>query len=62
MFKYEIRHSDYDGFEPVSIERSVMINHYGTILSYEPFELENGNLEIGDEDLIMEDEIRMVIE
>ena len=36
---YEVRHSEYDWTEPVEIALGVLVNHMGTLLVKEPFEL-----------------------
>lgn len=35
-YYYNIRHDDEDGWEPYSLERMVMVNHFGTIETLEP--------------------------
>jgi len=48
LWLYQIRHSD-EGFEPATIEESVMVNHYGSLLTKEPLSLNaEGYLEIDD--------------
>lgn len=53
---YDIR--EIDGFSGVaaSVESYVMVNHWGTILSKEPFPLENGRYEIESVDIVYLDE------
>ncbi len=41
LYKYEIRHSDDDWGEPVTIEPHVLVNFYGTVLTPEPLTFEN---------------------
>ncbi|MEG0835964.1 MAG: LPD28 domain-containing protein, partial [Christensenellaceae bacterium] len=35
-YAYDLRGSDYDPGEPVTVEPSVVVNHAGTILTHEP--------------------------
>ena len=53
---YDIRETD--GFSGVaaSVERYVLVNHWGTILSKEPFPLESGRYEIESADIVYLDE------
>ena len=49
LYRYDLRGSDYDGTF-VSIERKVLVNHAGTILTKEPFNLgESGYIPLNDE-------------
>lgn len=36
---YEVRHGDNDWGEPVEIARGILVNHFGTLLVKEPFDL-----------------------
>lgn len=56
LYCYDIRETD--GFSGVaaSVERYVWVNHWGTILSKEPFPLENGRYEIEADDIEYLDE------
>ena len=38
LYYYDIRHSDQDWSDPVTIEPFVMVNHFGTIVTTEPIE------------------------
>ena len=45
-YLYDIRHSDYDSVEPSTIEFSVSVNWFGTLIVDTPIEsLENGSKE-----------------
>ena len=59
---YDIRETD--GFSGVaaSVERYVLINHWGTILSKESFPLENGRYEVESDDIEYQDEFCTVDE
>ena len=59
---YDIRETD--GFSGVaaSVERYVLVNHWGTILSKEPFPLKNGRYEIESGDIEYQDEFCTVDE
>ena len=59
---YDIRETD--GFSGVaaSVERHVLVNHWGTILSKEPFPLESGRYEIEADDIEYLDEFCGVVE
>jgi hypothetical protein len=39
---YEIRHADDDWDMPISIENNVMVNFWGTIITDEKLDLQNG--------------------
>lgn len=39
-YMYEVRHSDYDWCEPVEVALGVLVNFYGTLMTFEPLELE----------------------
>lgn len=44
LYYYDIRHEDEDWGEPWSIEKRVLVNHFGTIVTSEPIlEIENAN-------------------
>ena len=54
-YAYDLRGSDYDPGEPVTVEPSVVVNHAGTILTHEPisfpkegFKRLNGQLDFAD--------------
>ena len=54
-YAYDLRGSDYDPGEPVTVEPSVVVNHAGTILTHEPisfpkegFKRLNGRLDFAD--------------
>ena len=36
---YDNRHADDDGFEPVTVEGEVRVNHFGTLVTKEPINL-----------------------
>ena len=59
---YDIRETD--GFSGVaaSVERYVLVNHWGTILSKEPISLENGRYKIEGDDIEYQDEFYTVDE
>lgn len=51
LFCYDLRGSDYDPGEPVTVERSVMVNHAGSILTAKPLDIpEGGSLRLTEED------------
>ena len=57
MFMYEIRHSDEDWGEPIQLGKSILINHYGTIISSKPIDIPpDGLREISAEDWGFTDE------
>lgn len=62
LYCYDIRETD--GFSGVaaSVERYVWVNHWGSILSKEPFPLENGRYEIEADDIEYLDEFCGVVE
>lgn len=37
---YEVRHDDEGQGDPVEIALGIMVNHYGTLIVKEPFDLE----------------------
>lgn len=41
-YMYDIRHSDEDWCEPATLEPSVMVNWFGTIIVDEPIEFPDG--------------------
>ena len=43
-YMYEVRHDDECQGEPVEIALWVMVNHWGTLLVKEPFDLEKSQL------------------
>ena len=50
IYRYELRGSDYDPGDPVTVENQVAVNHAGTILTAVPLELsELGYLRLGEE-------------
>ena len=53
LFRYELRHADDDGMIPCEVSLSIMVNHYGTILTNKPIQmLHNGcTLFDGDKDI-----------
>ena len=54
LYCYDLRHGDSDDSEPCSIEKNVLVNHMGTIISKEPFEF-------GDKDYVsLEDGINFL--
>lgn len=62
VYTYEIRHSD-EGFEPCELARSILVNHYGSIISYK--KLLNDNeyyMTISEDDLEFAFEPNMTIE
>ena len=48
---YDIRETEGFSGVAVSVERHVLVNHWGTILSKEAFPLENGRYEILGDDM-----------
>ncbi|UYX56048.1 hypothetical protein M3Y14_34265 (plasmid) [Bacillus thuringiensis] len=42
LYYYDIRHADCGWCEPATIEPFVMVNHYGTITTTLPLELNDG--------------------
>jgi hypothetical protein len=55
LYYYDIRHSDEDWGYPCTVEPYVLVNHFGTMVTTEPIEIEpdeNGDvyLEITDEE------------
>ena len=40
LYVYEVRHSDEDWGEPIQIAEWIRVNHWGTLLSSKPIELE----------------------
>ena len=59
---YDIRETDGFCGVAASVERYVLVNHWGTILSKEPFPLENGRYEIESDDIEYQDEFCTVDE
>lgn len=52
IYYYDIRHSDEDGFEPVTIEKRVIVNHFATIGVKRPIHLNrHGNLDLDENDV-----------
>jgi hypothetical protein len=43
MYCYGIRHADNDWTNPITIEPTVMVNHYGDIITEEPLVFENAD-------------------
>ena len=43
-YAYDLRGSDYDPGEPVTVEPSVVVNHAGTILTHEPISFPNSKV------------------
>lgn len=39
LYRYELRHSDEDWGEPVSLSRSIVVNYYGSVITREPLQL-----------------------
>ena len=62
LYCYDIRETDGFSGVAVSVERYVLVNHWGTILSKEPFPLENGRYEIESDDIVYLDEFCMADE
>lgn len=57
MYMYEIRHSDEDWGVPIQLGKSIMVNHYGTIISSRPIDIPpDGLREISAEDWGFTDE------
>ena len=49
---YDIRHSDDDWGEPRTIEKSVTVNFYGSIILNHPLDIpECGYIDVGEEDI-----------
>ena len=50
LFSYDIRHSDEDGGVAATIERFVVVNHMGTVITSEPLDFGKcGYIELDDE-------------
>lgn len=50
LYMYEVRHDDEGCGEPVQIANQIMVNHFGTIITREPIQLDvNGYLDIDPE-------------
>lgn len=43
-FMYEVRHDDDQQGEPVQIGRSILVNHWGTLISNRPIRLESSSI------------------
>ena len=41
LFLYEVRYDDYNFCNPVQLAKGILVNHYGTLLSRWPVELES---------------------
>ncbi len=41
-YRYDIRHDDECGGDPVEVARFVLINHWGTVITNEPLPLQEG--------------------
>lgn len=56
VYYYDIRHSDDNGFEPVTVEDKVMVNHFATIGLEKPLEFTEDYLTLNDKEkrLILE--------
>lgn len=39
LFTYDIQSSD-DGFDPAAIRKSILVNHWGSLITHEPFHLD----------------------
>lgn len=39
LYLYELRHADEDWGDPCHLARSILVNHYGTVLTREPIQL-----------------------
>lgn len=48
LFYYNLRHSDEDWGDPYSLEKHVLVNHFGTIATMEPIPLLEENNEKND--------------
>lgn len=56
MYLYELRHGDEDWSEPCQLARSILANHYGTVLTREPIQLPvSGALELNTGDFDFSD-------
>ncbi len=42
LFYYELRHSGSDWSVPVNLEKSVLVNFWGTLVSDKPYQLNDG--------------------
>lgn len=51
LFRYDLRGSDYDPGDPVTVEEYVMVNHAGSILTAKPLNIpEGGSLRLTEEE------------
>ena len=51
LFRYDLRGSDYDPGDPVTVEEYVMVNHAGSILTAKPLDIpEGGSLRLTEEE------------
>ncbi len=50
-FRYEVREDDYGNGDPCQIARSIMVNHWGTLITNKPIDLDgDGYLDIDPEE------------
>lgn len=53
-YRYAIRHSDYSWVDPITIEKSVVVNFYGSIFFKEELVFENSDdayIELSEDDI-----------
>ena len=52
LYRYDLRGSDYDPGQPVTVEKNVVVNHAASVLMAEELDLgADGRLELGEEGL-----------
>ena len=52
MYRYDLRGSDYDPGQPITVEKTVVVNHAASVLMAEELDLgAEGRLELGEEGL-----------
>jgi len=47
---YDVRQADEGTGDPCTIEKFVLANHFGTIITTQPFDLSGGAIELTDEE------------
>lgn len=45
-FKYGIRHADNDWDKPITLERHIVVNRFGVLISFNPIDLGHGYLKL----------------
>ena len=52
LYRYDLRGSDYDPGQPITVEKTVVVNHAASVLMAEELDLgADGRLELGEEGL-----------